>query len=269
MKTKILVLISVFLLLFVGTVLADMQYQGQTAFTNPVAVATSVTCGTYTTGNGIVKGGNSLVQWPVTNPTDLAIDSACNVYVAGNELISVFDSAGNPMGTPWAVTNPVAIAINSVGDVYVAGNGLIQVFDSMGNPIMNGNQALQWPVTNPVAITINSVGDVYVAGNGLIQVFDSIGNPVVAPWECINATGVAIDPSGSVYATVANEGFGDFIDIYTATGSYLGSYGNIGTFNGCFNINIFCRFILCFGIHFYILILYIYYSLSQFNLIFN
>ena len=220
-------------LLITNIAFANIQYQTQWTVNNPTAVAVGPSGDVYvaSASNNLVQvfdsAGNPVTQWAVTNPAAVAVSSTGDVYVAGNGLIQVFDSAGNPVAQ-WAVTNPAAVAVSSTGDVYVAGNGLIQVFDSTGNPIT------QWAVINPVAIAINSTGDVDVAGDGLIQVFDSTGNPVVAPWECINATGIAIDPSGSVYVVI-NESLGSFIEVFTSIGDYLDYFESINICEGCLN----------------------------------
>ena len=215
MKKKVLSFILVVLsLLFVGAALADVQYQGQTAFTNPVAVATSATCGTYIAGNGIVEGGDPLVQWPVTDPSGLAIASACNVYVAGDNRIQVFDSVGNPI-TQWAVINPTCIAIGPSGDVYVAdatGN-LVNVFDA------NGAYITQWAVINPTSIAIGPSGDVYIAdATGNIQIFYPNG-VLFTQWSTGSDTNdIAVGSSDFVFTL---EDVVENANIYYATGSLL------------------------------------------------
>lgn len=156
------------------------------------------------------------------------------------KFIRAFGSGNGMQSGPGQLATPWEIAVApSSGDVLVAdsNNNRIQEFrqngkfrSQFGTPGGGHGQ-----LSGPHGIGINKKGDIYVGdGYHRIQEFSptrhfirSFGNFVDGPGD------IAVAPSGDVFAVE-----GSYIQHYTGTGKYLGSFGGAGTGPGQFSSTI-------------------------------
>jgi DNA-binding beta-propeller fold protein YncE len=240
--------------------------EGAGALTKPIGVAVrdgrvyavdlgvhSIKC--YTTAGAFLFQFNKIkdgANLKLGNPTHLAIDPDGNVWVTDRRLKSVyvFDPDGAflktfvPEGTMPAEWAPLGISIDTNGDVYVTdvpGNTIqrVLVFDKTGKLKTNfgeGKQAAD-PLTEPGVFSypnglVLSTGkgaarELFVSdsNNRRIQVF----TPTGAFRRIIRTEGtprgIAFDADGRLYVA---DVLSHQVDIYSATGQSLATFGENG-----------------------------------------
>ena len=192
-------------------------------FDQPYGVAVDVDGTVYVADSGndriqkFTNTGTFLGSWGTTGtgdgefdlPHGVGVDGSGNVYVAdsGNDRIQKFATDGTFI-TKWGTRGggagelaaPQGVA-TSGGAVYVAdgGNHRIQKFAS------DGTFLLQWSsftMRRPLAVAVDGAGDVWVAdenANVLLK-FTSTGGGLASHFV-LAPEGVAVDPTGNVYAS--------------------------------------------------------------------
>ncbi len=205
------------------------------------------------------------------SPKDVAIDSSGAVYVADQyaNAVKKFSSSGvyqqtfgesidgTYLNDPDTLLVATSIASDAQGNYYVAETeaNRISKFNSNNTKIAtigSGNLS-EWgfeegidagQFNNPFGLALDNSGNLYVADsdNNRIQKFDSAGT-YLTQWggsygvygsgdgEMQFPTGVAVDASGNVYVTDAEN---YRIQKFSNTGTYLSQFGSYGSGNGEF-----------------------------------
>jgi hypothetical protein len=187
----------------------------------PSQVATDASGNVYVADSGLGKvlqypKGAGAITAPVsigtglTAPTGVAVDGSGNVLIAdsGNVIEVPYGPTGlNTAGQSTLFTGfgtNVKLAVDGVGNIFVADpdNQRVAEFTnlvvgSIENDITGLNQLS--------AITADGSGDVFfAAGQNLIEI-PAFGTQNTVLNSLSGATGLAVDPSGSVYVTSATQ----------------------------------------------------------------
>ena len=187
------------------------------------------------------------------NP-DITIDKQTgDIYVADyfNNRVIKFDSDGHVI-TQWGSAgsgdgqfqNPQDVAIDSLGKLYVTdtNNHRIQKFDSNGQFILkwgthgSGHGQLAFP--SRLAFDSNDILYVTEPDNGRVQKFDTNGQFVgtIAEGQLSFPVGIGLDSANNVYVAESGaSGNPSRVDKYTSSGSFITSWGSLGTADGQFN----------------------------------
>jgi streptogramin lyase len=196
--------------------------------------------GEYITQWGGFGSGNGKFN----SPNGIAIDHVGSIYIVdqGNNRIQKFSSSGSFI-TAWGIagsagngqfSTPIGIAIDQNGYVYItdAGNHRVQQFDS------NGNYLAQWggygsndgEFNSPTGIVVDDQGYVYVLdyGNHRIQRFTTAGG-YLNKWTAHGSqsgNAIVLGPGVRIYESDLSNGL---VQIYSADGSYITSFGDLVT----------------------------------------
>jgi sugar lactone lactonase YvrE len=153
--------------------------------------------------------GGAPVGTGLTAPTGVAVDGSGDVYIADSgKVIEVpaVEGALNPAGQTTLLTglgSNVQLAVDGANNIYAAdpSNGrVVRIFNPSASMMLEGINTIGSGFTNPAAVAVDNSGNLFVAdGTNLIEVNawggqTSITSSLVAP-----VTGLAVDPSGSVY----------------------------------------------------------------------
>jgi hypothetical protein len=159
-----------------------------------------------TTGVSVLAG--------LTAPTGVAVDGAGNVYIGDTgEVIEVPYQSGALNAADKSVLlsglgNHLNLAVDGAGDLYVADEDNAKVI-KIGNPSMQSTifEGATTVVDGsllvaPSAIAVDGWGDLFIAdGKNLDEITPTDANNLitVAVLKSGSVTGLAVDPSGSVY----------------------------------------------------------------------
>jgi len=221
---------------------------GQVSFRNFLLVALAVVAWraaeaqnqyTYAYTLGSTGSGPAEFQFP----TSLATDENKNLYVAdaSNHRIQVFNASGDVSqfgknGTaPGELRNPTAVQISPTNHIYVGSWNGVDVFTMDGKPVSR-------PVMG-IAVSgmgIDRAGNVYVTDGFKIDVYNpdlsqhikTIGEHGSGNGQFDNARDITFDSEGHMYVV---DMVNHRVQIFTASGAYLGQFGGQGTGNGQFN----------------------------------
>jgi hypothetical protein len=168
--------------------------------------------GTTSPASGKVIGSG------LSAPTGVAVDGVGNLYIgdSGNIYIIPFVNGALATGSQTKIasglgTGNLNLAVNGLGDLFVADEANKQVVE-IPNP-QTQTFAQNYPTitlgsgfTGPSAIAVDNSGNVWVAdGSNLWEVTIPWGSATkVASGLQSPVTGLAIDPSGSVFAAEAS-----------------------------------------------------------------
>ena len=172
--------------------------------------------GTTSATTGKVVGSN------LTAPTGVAVDGVGNVYIGDSGSVIEIPYVGGALDTAEQTTlisglgDQLNLAVDGEGDIFVADQQKAQVVEipnpqttlmlagQGGTPIVLGADV---GFTGPTAIATDSAGNVWVAdGSKLWEIAMPFGgaSDVIASGLQTPVTGLAVDPSGSVFAAEAS-----------------------------------------------------------------
>jgi tripartite motif-containing protein 71 len=191
------------------------------------------------------------------NPRDIAyLNGKLYVDDTGNNRVQVIDTTVSPMtATAWTYKFPSTLGI-SVGKDG-AGNNIVLVSEDTANKIgvfdLAGNwkcditvPGLNGKTAQPRDAATNSVGDVYVAAYQQDRIVEfgpvngtTCPSTIINQWgthgtgsnQLIRPYGVDLDSSGNVYVADSDN---ERIQKFSATGTYLATYGGPTTAGGNF-----------------------------------
>jgi len=163
---------------------------------------------------GYANDNSDAVNALLNVPQGVATDTAGNVYIADTLNNRIRKIAGNGI-----ITTVAGNGLTSYSGDNVGGTGVVKTSG-------DGGPATQSSVDFPTGVAVDAAGNLYIAdyGNSAIRVVDTkgvintlIGNQDGVPLEdgqlaasirLNGPTGVAVDPSGSVYFTEGSIGAG-------------------------------------------------------------
>jgi regulation of enolase protein 1 (concanavalin A-like superfamily) len=155
--------------------------------------------GSYGTGDGQFK-----------LPRAVALDRNGNVYVAdATKRIQVFNNAGTFL-RKWNTPSLSSIAVDDAGRVYAVGpdSAFVHVYDKSGTLITQWGGESDERIGQPVRVAVDGT-KVYLSDDthNRINVYDKAGTFLTSMGEDVmfwTSNAVAVDGSGSVYATDGN-----------------------------------------------------------------
>jgi hypothetical protein len=199
----------------------SMQTPLATALVSPKQVAGDSIGDSFVAdaGSGVVEFGPSTAgATPVagtaigsgfTAPTGVAVDGAGDLYIGDSGKVTeipavngTLNLAGKTVLATGFGTN-LNLAVDSADNVYVADpdNGrVVKIYNAQMAMLVPGTATIGSGFTKPSAVAVDDANNVYVAdGTNLVEINvwggqSSITNSLSAP-----VTGLAVDPSGSVY----------------------------------------------------------------------
>ena len=149
----------------------------------------------------------------LTSPTGVAVDGAGDVFIADSGTGSVYEIPNGPSGLNAAgqmtlvggLGGNLNLAVDSLGNLYVADPTKARVVrvSSIGGAGTVGIQSttmLTAGFTTPSAVAVDSNNNLYVIdGANLFELTGGMGTPTTLMNNLSGATGLAVDPSGSIY----------------------------------------------------------------------
>lgn len=199
-----------------------------TGLSTPLQVAADPQGNSYVADSGLAAiekfaaGSNSAAGTAVgtglTAPTGVAVDGSGNLYIGDSgkviEIPNVKGALAASQQTAIAsgLGNHLNLAVDGSGDVFVAdvdNKKVVQVLNPQA-ALLNAGLPLQalgaGSITKPTAVATDSSGNLWVAeGSNLWEIAMPTGaaSEVVAGGMQAPVTGLAVDPSGSVFAAGA------------------------------------------------------------------
>lgn len=144
----------------------------------------------------------------LTAPTGVAVDGSADIYIADSGKIIEIPSVGgspNPSGKTTLMSglgSNVQLAVDGGNNVYAADPSNARVV-RIYNPqaaVMEGTGTIGSGFSKPSAVAVDNNGDVFIAdGANLIEVTAWGAQTTIANNLSSPVTGLAVDPSGSVY----------------------------------------------------------------------
>lgn len=188
----------------------------------------------------------------LTAPTGVAVDGSGDIYIADSGKvieIPAVNGSPNPSGQTTLTTglgSNVQLAVDGANNVYAADPDKARVV-RIYNPqtaVIEGQATIGSGFTKPSAVAVDNTGDVFVAdGANLIEVTVWGGQTTITNSLASPVTGLAVDPSGSVYVSqsggviripmtstglnAANAAAIDNTNVTAPTGLGLDSLGNL------------------------------------------
>ncbi len=196
---------------------APMQVAGDSQGDSYVADSTLNAVEMYPPGQTSEVAGTALGTG-LTAPTGVAVDGAGDVYIGASGSIYEIPFINGALAPSQQATlltglgNALNLAADSAGNVYVADEDNKQVV-KIANPQMGlllqgqGLNTLGAGIsfTGPSAIATDNSGNVYVAdGTNLWELTAAGGEDEITSSLSAPVTGLAVDPSGSVFVTEAS-----------------------------------------------------------------
>ena len=145
----------------------------------------------------------------LTAPTGVAVDGAGDVYIADSGKVFEVPAVNgvlNPAGQTTLATGLGAnlnLAVDGEDNVYVAdpNNGrVVRLFNPQAANLLEGLNTIGTGFTKPTAVAVDNAGDLFVAdGTTLSEINAYGGQSTITSGLVAPVTGLAVDPSGSVY----------------------------------------------------------------------
>ena len=208
--------------------------------------------------NGVehdIMGGTSSGSSPdeFSSPHAIAINPAQTRWAvadSGNHRIKVYNTPtggdntliiGSLGSTDGKFNNPVAVAFDRSGKIIVGDSTRVQLFSSSGTFISKWATPAgtnDGEIHYPNSIAVNKIGHVIVSGSNGVQIFDATGTflmKLVAPQGgAFSNAHVAADNKG-VGQIIVTDINNHTIHLYSNGGTYISSFGSVGSENGEFN----------------------------------
>ncbi|MFL6229137.1 MAG: PxKF domain-containing protein [Pyrinomonadaceae bacterium] len=197
-------------------------------------------------------GYNFLLQWGTegsdpgqfTTPTGIAVDTSGNVYVTDqNNRVQKFDSSGTWLSQFGAVgdidggfVSPFKVATDAAGNVYVTDSA------EPAPRLQKFTSTGTWQFTvggflnSATGVAVDPSGNIYAgdSGNHRIRKFDSSGAPLTAWGISGTPQGVAVYSSGSNVYVYVVDSGGD-VQKFDSGGNSIAQWGTAGSNDGEFN----------------------------------
>jgi hypothetical protein len=187
------------------------------------------------------------------SPHAIAINPAHTLVAVtdtGNNRIKVFNTNtgtstnftfGGLGSTDGKFNNPMAVAYDRSGNIIVGDSTRIQLFSSSGTFISKWatpHGTNDGEIHYPTSIAVNKIGHVIVSGSTGVQMFNANGTflmKLVAPQGgAFSSAHVAVDNKG-VGQIIVSDSVNSKIHLYDSAGTYISSFGSVGSGDGEFN----------------------------------
>ncbi len=185
----------------------------------------------YPSGQAAPIAGTA-VGTGLTKPTGVAVDGAGDLFIGDSGSVYMIPFVNGALAAGGQVTlrtgfgDHLNLAADGIGNVYVADadNKQVVKIPNTGASILLGNAATYQfgstlGLTGPSAVAVDNSGDVFVADGSTLYEFTELGGSTkITSSLAAPVTGLAVDPSGSVY--VAETGGVIWIPYSTSTGGF-------------------------------------------------
>ncbi|MGP8250483.1 MAG: hypothetical protein ACLQHF_00515 [Terracidiphilus sp.] len=173
----------------------------------------------YPSGSGAGATATAVGQ-NLKAPTGVAVDGAGDVFIADSGNVYEVPETANGLNSKGQVTlksglgSQVALAADGLGDLYVSDASNQKVYEledlsaglNAGLPPMFNSQVLTLSgaaFSTPSAIAVDSQSNLYVVNGGAVYEVTPAGTQTQVLTGLSDVTGLAIDPSGSVYVSAS------------------------------------------------------------------
>jgi hypothetical protein len=157
-----------------------------------------------TSASTAVSIGTGLVQ-----PTGVAVDGAGDVFIADSGTGTVVEVPYGAAGLNAAGQTTIKTGLGTNLKVAVDGTGQLFIADPSNARVVELSNLVLGTIENdiaiatPLAITTDGTGDLFVANGTALTEVSSNNVQTVVPGTLSGVTGLAVDASGSVYASTS------------------------------------------------------------------
>ena len=220
-----------------------------TGFTSPVSIVADAAGDVFVADTGAGKvfsiAAGTTTLTPIgsgfTSPSGLAFDAAGNLFVADSGLSAIFEITNastsgafvagtqNEVVTPTTLVDGQALSIST--GLAVGPDGLLYIADSHNARVVTFNPASGATgatfatgasgLKSPASVAVDAADNLYVADDSLNQIFIFGSNGIVSTVSTTlvkQATGVAVDPSGSLL--IADLSTGNIVRVPYTSGAF-------------------------------------------------
>jgi sugar lactone lactonase YvrE len=168
----------------------------------------------FPAGSTTASAGTS-IGTGLTAPTGVAVDGLGDVYIGDTGKVIEIPAVNGKLNAAGQTTLAISglgsnlqLAVDGAGNLYVADPDkarIVRVYNSQMSMLIPGTDTVGSGFTKPTAVAVDNAGDVFVAdGTTLSEINAWGGQSAITSNLTPPVTGLAVDPSGSVYVAENN-----------------------------------------------------------------